>query len=229
MGPFEQNGTVKWYFLSLISGMRSKTNVCGSWTISQTSLTMKASPPSPPCLPPPRPPSSSHSESLSDKLGLVYSPTTDSICVRPPGAGSLRAKFELSKGPSSPSTLAVQFMNEGSTLSGVDMELQGSGYRLSLNKKRFATGTRRSLTLQNVLRHHVEAKCSRFSRLCLLRALHGRLLRRPVTPDARDDRCSPHLTILDIVNFARITLTRPSANFFSPFFFAQVAKKISLQ
>lgn len=56
------------------------------------------------------------------------------------GAGSLRAKFELSKGPSSPSTLAVQFMNEGSTLSGVDMELQGSGYRLSLNKKRFATG-----------------------------------------------------------------------------------------
>lgn len=61
----------------------------------------------------------------------------------PTGAGSLRAKFELSKGPSSPSTLAVQFMNEGSTLSGVDMELQGSGYRLSLTKKRFATGRRR--------------------------------------------------------------------------------------
>uniref|UniRef100_A0A3Q4ARJ3 F-BAR domain only protein 2 n=1 Tax=Mola mola TaxID=94237 RepID=A0A3Q4ARJ3_MOLML len=56
------------------------------------------------------------------------------------GAGSLRAKFELSNGPSSPSTLAVQFMNEASTLSGVDMELQGTGYRLSLNKKRFATG-----------------------------------------------------------------------------------------
>ncbi|XP_014914082.1 F-BAR domain only protein 2 isoform X9 [Poecilia latipinna] len=56
------------------------------------------------------------------------------------GAGSLRAKFELSNGPSSPSTLAVQFMNEGSTLSGVDMDLQGTGYRLSLNKKRFATG-----------------------------------------------------------------------------------------
>ncbi|XP_055369560.1 F-BAR domain only protein 2 isoform X4 [Betta splendens] len=56
------------------------------------------------------------------------------------GAGSLRAKFELSSGPSNPSTLAVQFMNEGSTLSGVDMELQGTGYRLSLSKKRFATG-----------------------------------------------------------------------------------------
>ncbi|XP_030211095.1 F-BAR domain only protein 2 isoform X7 [Gadus morhua] len=56
------------------------------------------------------------------------------------GAGSLRAKFELSSGPSTPATLAVQFMNEGSTLSGVDMELQGPGYRLSLTKKRFATG-----------------------------------------------------------------------------------------
>uniref|UniRef100_A0A668A0S0 F-BAR domain only protein 2 n=1 Tax=Myripristis murdjan TaxID=586833 RepID=A0A668A0S0_9TELE len=56
------------------------------------------------------------------------------------GAGSLRAKFELSSGPSTPTTLAVQFMSEGSTLSGVDMELQGTGYRLSLSKKRFATG-----------------------------------------------------------------------------------------
>ncbi|XP_053731507.1 F-BAR domain only protein 2 [Synchiropus splendidus] len=56
------------------------------------------------------------------------------------GAGTIRAKFELSHGPSTPSTLAVQFMNESSTLSGIDMELQGSGYRLSLSKKRFATG-----------------------------------------------------------------------------------------
>ncbi|XP_051749941.1 F-BAR domain only protein 2 isoform X8 [Ctenopharyngodon idella] len=56
------------------------------------------------------------------------------------GSGTLRAKFELSDGPSIPATLAVQFFSEGSTLSGVDMELVGSGYRLSLNKKRFATG-----------------------------------------------------------------------------------------
>uniref|UniRef100_A0A8C1RC23 F-BAR domain only protein 2 n=1 Tax=Cyprinus carpio TaxID=7962 RepID=A0A8C1RC23_CYPCA len=56
------------------------------------------------------------------------------------GSGSLRAKFELSDGPSVPATLAVQFFSEGSTLSGVDMELVGSGYRLSLSKKRFATG-----------------------------------------------------------------------------------------
>ncbi|KAJ8286999.1 hypothetical protein GJAV_G00045860 [Gymnothorax javanicus] len=56
------------------------------------------------------------------------------------GAGSLRAKFELSDGPSNPATIAVQFLSEGSSLSGVDMELVGSGYRLSLVKKRFATG-----------------------------------------------------------------------------------------
>ncbi|XP_074713206.1 F-BAR domain only protein 2 isoform X7 [Strix uralensis] len=56
------------------------------------------------------------------------------------GSGSLRAKFELSEGPSKPATLAVQFISEGSTLSGVDVELVGTGYRLSLLKKRFATG-----------------------------------------------------------------------------------------
>ncbi|KAM9250714.1 F-BAR domain only protein 2 [Cariama cristata] len=56
------------------------------------------------------------------------------------GSGSLRAKFELSEGPSKPATLAVQFISEGSTLSGVDVELVGAGYRLSLLKKRFATG-----------------------------------------------------------------------------------------
>uniref|UniRef100_A0A2K6JRR7 F-BAR domain only protein 2 n=3 Tax=Rhinopithecus TaxID=542827 RepID=A0A2K6JRR7_RHIBE len=56
------------------------------------------------------------------------------------GSGSLRAKFDLSEGPSKPMTLAVQFLSEGSTLSGVDFELIGTGYRLSLIKKRFATG-----------------------------------------------------------------------------------------
>ncbi|XP_023678743.1 F-BAR domain only protein 2 isoform X2 [Paramormyrops kingsleyae] len=56
------------------------------------------------------------------------------------GSGSLRAKFDLSEGPSNPATLAVQFLSEGGTLSGVDLELVGTGYRLSLTKKRFATG-----------------------------------------------------------------------------------------
>ncbi|XP_038661376.1 F-BAR domain only protein 2 isoform X15 [Scyliorhinus canicula] len=56
------------------------------------------------------------------------------------GSGSLRAKFDVSEGPTKPSTLAVQFVSEGSTLSGADVELVGTGYRLSLIKKRFATG-----------------------------------------------------------------------------------------
>ncbi|XP_055968497.1 F-BAR domain only protein 2 isoform X2 [Sorex fumeus] len=56
------------------------------------------------------------------------------------GSGSLRAKFDLSEGPGKPATLAVQFLSEGNTLSGVDIELVGTGYRLSLVKKRFATG-----------------------------------------------------------------------------------------
>ncbi|XP_043370211.1 F-BAR domain only protein 2 isoform X5 [Dermochelys coriacea] len=56
------------------------------------------------------------------------------------GSGSLRAKFDLLEGPSKPATLAVQFISEGSILSGVDVELVGTGYRLSLVKKRFATG-----------------------------------------------------------------------------------------
>lgn len=109
----------------LVSGIRSRTNAYGSWTTSQKSLIMKVNP-------------------LFLPGGSCNSARQASSCVLssspPPGAGSLRAKFELSNGPSNPSTLAVQFMNEGSTLSGVDMELQGSGYRLSLNKKRFATG-----------------------------------------------------------------------------------------
>uniref|UniRef100_A0A673AKP6 F-BAR domain only protein 2 n=1 Tax=Sphaeramia orbicularis TaxID=375764 RepID=A0A673AKP6_9TELE len=95
------------------------------------------------------------------------------------GSGSLRAKFDLSNGPSSPSTLAVQFMNEGSTLSGVDMELQGSGFRLSLNKKRFATGTFASATVQNMVLFNLSS--TEITSLCFpdmfIRTLYGRLLR----------------------------------------------------
>ena len=54
--------------------------------------------------------------------------------------GSIRAKFTVSKGPSTPSTTAIQFISEGATLSGVEFELVGQGYRISLAKKRFGTG-----------------------------------------------------------------------------------------
>nr|XP_006820584.1 PREDICTED: FCH domain only protein 2-like [Saccoglossus kowalevskii] len=56
------------------------------------------------------------------------------------GASSLRAKFDLSEGPSKPATVAVQFQSEGTTLSFIEIELVGTSYRLSLTKKRFSTG-----------------------------------------------------------------------------------------
>ncbi|XP_046884279.1 LOW QUALITY PROTEIN: SH3-containing GRB2-like protein 3-interacting protein 1 [Hypomesus transpacificus] len=56
------------------------------------------------------------------------------------GVGALLGRFQLTDGPSKPSQLAVQFTSEGSTLSGCDIQLVGTGYRLSLVKKRFAAG-----------------------------------------------------------------------------------------
>ncbi|XP_054031110.1 F-BAR domain only protein 1 isoform X2 [Dryobates pubescens] len=56
------------------------------------------------------------------------------------GCGRLSASWEPLCGPSKPSPVAAQFSSEGSTLSGVEVELAGAGYRMSLVKKRFATG-----------------------------------------------------------------------------------------
>ncbi|XP_078010300.1 F-BAR domain only protein 1 isoform X4 [Phascolarctos cinereus] len=57
------------------------------------------------------------------------------------GQGHLSASWEPLSGPSIPGPVAAHFTSEGSTLSGVDVELVGSGYRMSLVKRRFATGT----------------------------------------------------------------------------------------
>ncbi|XP_028855744.1 f-BAR domain only protein 1 isoform X1 [Denticeps clupeoides] len=58
------------------------------------------------------------------------------------GSGTLCASWqqctETSRGP--PPSLAVQFVGSGASLSGVDVELLGKQYRMSLVKKRFATG-----------------------------------------------------------------------------------------
>uniref|UniRef100_H3AVB0 FCH and mu domain containing endocytic adaptor 1 n=1 Tax=Latimeria chalumnae TaxID=7897 RepID=H3AVB0_LATCH len=52
---------------------------------------------------------------------------------------SLSASWQPACEPKQPHPVAVQFTSEGSTLTGVDMELVGTGYRMSLVKKRFAT------------------------------------------------------------------------------------------
>lgn len=56
------------------------------------------------------------------------------------GVGALLGRFQMTEGSSKPSQLAVQFTSEGSTLSGCNIQLVGTGYRLSLVKKRFAAG-----------------------------------------------------------------------------------------
>lgn len=54
--------------------------------------------------------------------------------------GSLRARFDLSQGPSTPSRIAVQFTCNGATISRLNFELKTQEYKLSLVKKRFTTG-----------------------------------------------------------------------------------------
>ncbi|OCT59246.1 F-BAR domain only protein 1 isoform X2 [Xenopus laevis] len=56
------------------------------------------------------------------------------------GWGRIYARWLPLHAPSRPTPAVAQFTSEGSTLSGVDMELVGSGYRMSLIKKRFAAG-----------------------------------------------------------------------------------------
>ncbi|XP_063317080.1 SH3-containing GRB2-like protein 3-interacting protein 1 isoform X2 [Pelmatolapia mariae] len=63
-----------------------------------------------------------------------------SLSHRSENGGALLGRFQMIEGPCKPSQLAVQFTSEGSTLSGCDIQLVGTGYRLSLVKKRFAAG-----------------------------------------------------------------------------------------
>ena len=56
------------------------------------------------------------------------------------GLGSIKAKFDLTNGPSCPSSVYVQFCAQDSILSGLEFELVGSGYRLSLVKRQFSSG-----------------------------------------------------------------------------------------
>lgn len=53
---------------------------------------------------------------------------------------TLRARLEVGSGPSNPAIISAQFNCEGTTLSGIEFELVGTGYRLSLVKRRFVSG-----------------------------------------------------------------------------------------
>lgn len=63
------------------------------------------------------------------------------LCFCVPGSGTLCASWQCLEAPHGPPpSLAVQFVGSGTSLSGMDVELVGTRYRMSLVKKRFATG-----------------------------------------------------------------------------------------
>lgn len=76
----------------------------------------------------------------SEKVRAIWQLSSISELSEKGSQGCVRAKFELNCGPSTPSVAAVQFVCDGTTLSGVDFELAGPGYRVSLVKKRIITG-----------------------------------------------------------------------------------------
>ncbi|KAM9330636.1 F-BAR domain only protein 1 [Gastrophryne carolinensis] len=75
---------------------------------------------------------------FSEKRILWQIPSTPSN--EKEGSRRLCARWQPLCGCSARTPAAAQFTCEGRTLSGVDIELVGSGYRMSLIKKRFAAG-----------------------------------------------------------------------------------------
>jgi len=65
------------------------------------------------------------------------------------GLGSIKAKFDLSSGPSNTSVIQAQFNCLDTTISGVDFELTGVGYRVSLVKKQISSGNANENTVEN--------------------------------------------------------------------------------
>ena len=53
---------------------------------------------------------------------------------------TLKSKFEVSSGPTSPTPALVHFMCDGSTLSGIAMAIESSAYKISLQKNKCFSG-----------------------------------------------------------------------------------------
>ncbi|XP_028050305.1 F-BAR domain only protein 2 isoform X2 [Monomorium pharaonis] len=77
---------------------------------------------------------------LSDTNRVLWKFTELSQHSESNGVGSLKARVELERGPGNQGTIFTQFNCEGTTLSGIEFELIGSGYRLSLVKRKFVSG-----------------------------------------------------------------------------------------
>ncbi|XP_041788641.1 F-BAR domain only protein 2 isoform X8 [Anopheles merus] len=81
-----------------------------------------------------------HSAWQGESNRLVWNFTDISQHSESGGVDTLRARLEVGTGPSTPAIISTQFNCEGTTLSGIEFELAGSGYRLSLVKRRFVSG-----------------------------------------------------------------------------------------
>lgn len=81
-----------------------------------------------------------HSAWQGESNRLVWNFTDISQHSDNVGVDTLRARLEVGSGPSNPAIISAQFNCEGTTLSGIEFELVGTGYRLSLVKRRFVSG-----------------------------------------------------------------------------------------
>ncbi|XP_038121639.1 uncharacterized protein LOC6041930 isoform X4 [Culex quinquefasciatus] len=81
-----------------------------------------------------------HSAWQGESNRLVWNFTDISQHSDNGGVDTLRARLEVGTGPSNPALISTQFNCEGTTLSGIEFELVGTGYRLSLVKRRFVSG-----------------------------------------------------------------------------------------
>lgn len=77
---------------------------------------------------------------MADTNRIIWKFTELSQHCENHGVGSMLVRFDLETGTSSPSTISAAFNCEGTTLSGLDFQLVGPGYRLSLVKRRFISG-----------------------------------------------------------------------------------------
>lgn len=109
-----------------VGGQRSQRSTCA---ISCGTRNASFSPPTESCV-----------FRLADSNRAVWKFTELSQHSENHGVGSLRARLEVTNGPGSQGTIATQFNCEGTTLSGVEFDLVGAGYRLSLVKRRFVSG-----------------------------------------------------------------------------------------
>jgi hypothetical protein len=73
-------------------------------------------------------------QQITWKIGEVPSGSSDSVT-------SIHAKFDVTSGPSLPQPAEARFVCDGCTLSGVDLDVTGSDYRVSLLKRKFTSGT----------------------------------------------------------------------------------------